>query len=181
MKPLYVGFYTPTYKDEAVECVATLDAFGLEHEFVPVESKGSWVANCAMKPSIISALMRRHPLRPLVYLDVDARVRQYPAKFDDFSDDDFGCHFFRGQELLSGTLYIAPSLNARWIISGWEIECERSPELWDQKVLERVLKIVSFAKVRRLPSRYCRIFDQNEMGDPVIEHMQASRRLASDV
>jgi hypothetical protein len=183
MTPLYVGYFTigTGYQSEAVECMKTLDGFGLEHEFVGVYSAGSWVRNCAKKPEVIRDLQLKHDGRPLVYLDADARVRRKPIAFELIPPDvDFGCHYRHGLELLSGTLYIGVTTAARNIVRQWCNACKLAPDVWDQRHLQTVLDGGGKDyRIWKMPSEYVRIFDDPKMGQPVIEHMQASRRLAA--
>jgi hypothetical protein len=121
--------------------------------------------------------------RPTVYLDADARVRQYPILFDQLAetDCDFAAHWRGGSELLSGTLYFGATVNALALADKWVEECEAHPDVWDQQCLQNAVDSMPGLKVERLPFSYCRIFDgqgQDEQGVvPVVEHMQASRRL----
>lgn len=175
MTPLYVSFYTPDYAGEAAELVATLDAHGLEYVVTAMPSAGNWVANCGRKPYCIRSAMALYPGRPIIWLDADARVRQYPALFDGL-DCDFAAHWRHGTELLSGTLYFNPTAAALSLVDAWIREQDRRRGEWDQRVLADVVAGMTGLKTLDLPWGYCRIFDGKEQGEPVIEHMQASRR-----
>jgi hypothetical protein len=177
MPPLYVSFFTPAYAEEAAGLVASLDALGLPHHVRAVRDRGRWAANCGLKAAFIAAEMELNPGRPVVWLDADARVRQRPALFDAI-DCDLAAHWRHGVELLSGTLYIAPTDAARDLLSRWNRRCEAAPEVWDQVNLADVVREMGDGlRVVDLPASYTRIFDDPKMGEPVIEHMQASRRL----
>ena len=181
---IYVGYYTigTPYEAEAAECVATLDQFGLRHDFVGVPNAGSWVRNCSLKPMVIERLMLKHDGVPLVYLDADARVRARPVWFDSIPPDiDIACHYREGHELVSGTLCFGPTVGARQLVGDWRIACQASPDEWDQQVLQRILAGDKSYRLIELPKEYIRIFDDPRMGEPVIEQMQASRRLARTV
>lgn len=186
MTPLFIGFFTidTPYQYEVVECIETLDRFGLAHQFIGVEPRGSWARNCALKPSAILSLMDQHPGETLVYLDTDSRVRRRPELFDRITTD-LAVHYRDGHELLSSVIYLGPG--ARPAIEAWDRECRAFIEsgsrehcLFEQLALQRVLErgIVS---VFRLPPEYARVFDDSRMGEPVIEQMQASRRHAAKV
>lgn len=183
MTPLYIGFFTigTAYQTEVVECIQTLDAFDLEHEFVGVPNRGSWVRNCAQKPEVIRRMQQKHDGRPLIYLDVDARIRKRPELFERIPPEiDIGCHFRLGAELLSGTLYFGSTAAARELVSAWCDLCLAEPTAWDQVQLQKAVQQRN-PNVYRLPPEYVRFFDDPEMGDPVIEHMQASRRLSATI
>ena len=198
--PLFIGFYTPEYEEEAGELRKTLDAFGLPHEIEPVESTGSWWLNTQIKAQIILLKLRDHLGRPLVYLDCDARVRQAPTLFRSLHHQcDFAAHFrpdrrFEcGRELLSGTLYFSGSPACQGLVQAWIDENERQAaikssnklRLMDQRTLQTVLakEIEEYGLMfTELPATYVQIFDiMRDAGDPVIEHLQASRRLRNKV
>jgi hypothetical protein len=200
MKPLYVAYYTPEYEEEARGLVDSLNncriyAKGPYHtaepvfDLQPIERHNSWQKNTQWKSYCVNALMLdidgnvRQPIRPIVYLDADARVRQYPILFDQLAetDCDFAAHWRGGSELLSGTLYFGATKNARDLSYIWKQRCWDNPDAWDQVCLQMAVDSMPGLKVERLPFSYCRIFDgqgQDEQGVvPVIDQMQASRRL----
>lgn len=183
MKPLFIGFYTTgtPYANEAAECIKSLESIGLDHEFVGVPNLGKWEWNCAIKPAVILRMMHKHVGRPLVYLDADARVHRYPTAFDVMPNGiDLACHFRNGTELLSGTLYIGTTEQARWLVGEWLAKCASQPDVWDQKHLQNALAAWPY-KVHQLPAEYVRVFDDDTMGDAVILHGQASRRFQEAV
>ena len=176
MSILYVSFYTPNYRREALGLVETLDRFGLEYAVTQVEDRGTWEKNCAHKPAFMRKLMVAHD-QPIVWLDADARVRQKPELFEQLNESvDLACHFRHGVELLSGTVFVNNTSSGWKLLKSWVDECEKHPAEWDQKCLARVLQEGKYG-VYHLPAEYCRVFDDPKMGEPVIEHLQASRRL----
>lgn len=181
LPPLYVSFYTDAYAAHAAGLVASLAAHGLPYDVRSVASSGSWLANVNGKPGFILWMMREHPGRPLVWLDADARVRQRPDLFDTL-DCDFAAHFRHGTELLSGTMYFAPTPAARALCEAWRDRCAAHPDRWDQVTLADVIeRSVPGLRVAKLPAAYTRIFDSPKMGVAVVEHLQASRQLRCDV
>lgn len=185
MKPLYISFYTcgTPYESEAMELGHTCWDLGLETLILGIPNCGNWTANCARKPHFIRDHMRRD--RPLVWLDADARVRQYPALFDSL-ECDFAAHWRHGAELLSGTTYWGPTENARKLADAWCVEQSKHPREWDQRVLQRVIERgdVPGLIIRHLPKEYTAVWDDPKMGNEetwVISHHQASRRLAKAV
>jgi hypothetical protein len=175
--PLFISFYTPIYRSEADGLLATLAAFGLSADVRLVESQGSWVRNCARKADFIAEMMDEYPGRPLVWLDADARVRQWPELLFHL-DCDFAAHWKGGTELLSGTLYFGGTDAARRLVQPWAAMCRADPDVWDQKHLQRVVGNADGLRVDTLPAPYVLIFDlMKDEGPPVIEHLQASRKL----
>lgn len=178
--PLFICYHTPHYAAEAAELAVTLRRFALRHEIVAVPDLGSWAANTSHKPTFIRDMMLKHEGRRLIYLDSDARIREYPSLFWELPPvTDIAAHYLNGKELLSGTLYFGPTKGAWEIVREWESECRKHPAVWDQRVLQRVLaEHTGEWQVEELPPDYVQIFDtMAHYGKPVIEHMQASRRL----
>ena len=183
MRPIVVSFYTvgTGYESEAREMEATARAFGLVTDVRPVPNLGDWVHNCAMKPAFIRDRMQDYPGKPIVWLDADARVRQKPELFDAMANVDLACHYRHGVELLSGTLYLGATPGAKVLVDAWCAAQLLEPWVWDQRILQRVVESSPDVVVRELPASYVRVFDDPKMGEPVIEHTQASRRLAKAV
>lgn len=181
MTPIFVSFFTAgtPYEAEAAELAATLRAFDLPCDIQPLEPQGKWVWNCGMKSMFVRNMMLKHPERSIVWLDADARVRKLPTLLDSL-DCDVAFHRRCG-ELLSGTLFFAPTSAAWETVRLWEAACETRPDEWDQRVLDDIVKEnVPVARFGELPASYVQIFDAKDMGDPddaVILHTQASRRL----
>lgn len=177
LKPVFTSFYTDAYRDHAEGLIASLEAFGLEHDVRHLPSGGNWLTNVNHKAVFLLSMMARHPDRPIVWLDADARVRQAPKLFDTLSCD-FACHYRHGVELLSGTMYFAPTAAAVQLLQAWHFKCAKHPERWDQVSLQDTIADMGDAlRVERLPATYTCVFDDPKMGPPVIEHLQASRQL----
>jgi hypothetical protein len=177
--PVIVSYWTrgTAYEAEAREMEETARTCGFATDVRGVPNLGDWTLNCGMKPAYIRDRMQDHPGRPIVWLDADARIRRYPQLFNELAVD-FAAHWRHGAELLSGTLWFNATPRARALVEAW---CEaqlREPGKWDQVVLQNVItSSVPGLVIQHLPSEYTCIFD-GDMGEPVIEHMQASRRLA---
>lgn len=181
MTPLFVSFFTlgTPYETEAAELAATLRAFDLPYDIEGIEPRGSWVRNCSQKARFVRDMMLRHPEQRIVWLDADARVKKLPTLFQNL-ECDVAFHRRHG-ELLSGTLFFAPTSAAWETVRLWESACEAHPDEWDQRVLDDVVKEnKAGATFGTLPASYVQIFDAKDMGDvdeAVILHTQASRRL----
>lgn len=178
MIPIYISFFTvgTLYEQHATELTKTLDAFNLPMDIVPITPGfDSWEKTCNFKPTFILNMMAKHAGRPLVWVDADARIRRRPILFDSLAKEnyDIAYHLRAGIELLSGTLYLSPSCQR--LVEAWQKECQSSPLQWDQISLGNALRQVP-VKAFNLPPTYCQIFDTMKgAGDPVIEHLQASR------
>ncbi|KKN46752.1 hypothetical protein LCGC14_0669760 [marine sediment metagenome] len=181
-KFLVVAFYTldSPYEDEAIAFKKTCEEFGLELEMVGYPSRRTWVENAGLKPMFLHAMLQHHPGRDLLYVDVDARFRQYPKMFDSF-DGDIGVHYLkspnRPPHLLSGTIYLKNTPEVLKLVEAWYDAQLKKPRAWDQKLLAKTIKDYPDLKIIDIPANYTQIFDiMKNVGEPVIEHLQASRR-----
>jgi hypothetical protein len=126
-------------------------------------------------------MLNIYPDQAIVYLDADAIVRSFPILFDEI-DADIAVHYYDNKkrnfkELLSGTIYLGPTANAKKLVQLWIDVNKEFPEQWDQKNLDIAIKRMPELKVVELPPSYCLIFDlMKDQGPAVIEHLQASRR-----
>jgi hypothetical protein len=188
MTPLFIGYYTPgPYEREASQLSATLDRFGFEREIVPVPDLADWSWNCSQKARVVYSAMARHPGRPVVYLDADARVIRSPDLFLSTPDCDFAAHWLGGEELISACMYFAATPAAQRLVWLWMQGCQDRPGVWDQKTLQTVVEQMPELRVMRLPPEYNWICAQDGVNDisqsiygaldPVIVQRQASRRL----
>jgi hypothetical protein len=170
--------HTP-YALEVLNLTASLDALHLPYEIVPCDDLGDWQRNVHQKSRVIAEQLDRTKL-PLLYVDADAVVRQYPALADD-PPADVCAHVLEGREIQPETLILRNTDGVRQFVDRWHDETVRSPEQSERRLFARTLRkavnegLVTFAD---LPASYCRIFDRKSMAgvEPVIEHFQASRR-----
>lgn len=183
-----VGFYTENspYEQEAEKMEESAIQVGLENiTLYSIPHQGSWEQNCGMKPSVL--LQAAEELkRPFLYVDVDARFCSYPHLFDnDWTHYGLGAHYFRGVELLSGTLWINPTADTIKLLQYWKEQCVLHPNTWDQKLLQKVVKAAYGVKgILQLPPEYTFINDLSRRVygpgiSPVIAHFQASRKYKS--
>ena len=182
--PIFVAFYTKEspYEKEAEELVKTLDKFSLPHYIFAEESTGSWETNTQLKSFVLLKAMMIHAGRAIVYLDADARVLQKPELFYHI-DCDLAFHYFRGHELLSGTLYFSnkqtPEGNKSLaLVREWDTLNRENPGRWDQKTLQLLVESKDDLDWLQLPESYVYIDRLATRGVvPIIYHTQASRRL----
>lgn len=172
-QPIYVSFYTPEYKSYADNLEASLRRFGLKYEIRQIQSLGKWEKNCNFKPVFIAEMMEKYN-SPIVWLDADATVESYPTLFDNTLSD-IAVHFRNGHELLSGTVFFNHTTKSKDLIRMWCNESMKKPNELDQDLLRYAMSCWD-GKVKRLPDRYCNIFDLMNIANPVITHWQASRK-----
>ena len=197
MEKFLIGTYytknTP-YK-EVFESILKLSL--MEHELdyrvIETESKGSWLKNTSLKPSIIYDLLKNiEPYESLVFLDADASIKKYPNLFYKIPTEfDMACHFLdwtlwynsntERKELLTGTMFFRPKPKVFRLIEEWISLTENSTK-WEQLILEELVK-KSDIKIFNLPIEYCYLKTMPDGSEPriktipVIEHEQISRKL----
>lgn len=165
------------YNRHAQEFEQSLKDIGISNYHIskipPIES---WVNACAVKPRIVLDSLSSTDLN-IVYVDIDARFRSYPELFENFNYD-IGAHLKDGSELLSGTLFFRNNDKVKKLVRSWLKSQRKNPEKWDQHVLQNTINDNASLELRlgNLPPSYCQIFDSmSHFGNPVIEHLQASR------
>lgn len=191
MKPLFVSYYTPDYKERARALLRSMRKLDLDFDVRPIEEKGSWQKDSQYKAKFMWDMLienfdrNKGVGRPLVWVDADAEILNYPAQFfrggTDFAAVEWRHPNIDKTELLSGTLYFANNVKCHRLVDAWVEECIAKPDDWDQRCLRRALN--RFAddglKITFLPVTYCFIFDIHRQiypqVDPIICHYQASR------
>jgi len=181
---IVTAYYTPKYQKHTNRLVESLERFNIPNDVCLVNDLGDWYKNIQFKPVFLQQMLEKHAPKSIVYVDVDAEFLSYPSYFDelDLLDVNIAVHvldhskYRRKQvppEMLSGTIFLKNTEEARIINSAWKQECDKNPQLWDQRALAIVLKNHAYSI---LPASYCTIFDYMlSVKDPVIKHYQASR------
>lgn len=178
-----VSFYTRhnEYEQHAQRLRESLQKFGIPNDLQGIQESGPWEIICARKARFILECWHASEC-PVVWLDADATVEQYPALFHQM-DADFAVHKWRGVEFGSGTLYFGKSEATRQLLDQWVLRCDADPVTWDQVHLQSAWCDVAATVPLRtewLPRSYLQIFDASEEEPPVIKHWQASRELKAD-
>ncbi|HDP36856.1 MAG TPA: hypothetical protein ENN27_03160 [Candidatus Atribacteria bacterium] len=180
-KFIIVAYYTKNtgYEDEIKKLITSLEKFNLPYDIKTIDNLGNWQKNTQYKAEFCKRMLEKHQ-RPIVYLDADARVEQNPELFEKL-DCDIAVHYRNDEELLSGTLYLNNTYATKMLIDEWIKEIKKTPDIWEQKVLDRVIR-KSNIKIEKLPPTYCQIFDSMAgAGKPVISQHQASRKFKEAV
>jgi len=169
-----VSYYTENtgYEREVKGLKDSLRRFNLEYDIEAIDDLGGWQKNTHYKARFIKAMLEKYR-RPVLWLDSDAIIHRYPFLFNNL-DADMACHFKRGDELLTGTIYFAYSEKALELIDLWIRANNGKSYEWEQRNLQEAIKNWD-GKIEKLPPAYCKIFDKMNVEKPVIEHYQASR------
>jgi len=176
------AYYTENtpYEQEINALRESLVKLGLKYYFKPYKTLSKWEFNCGMKPAFIKECLLRYNHDVVMYTDADSVLLRQPLYLDNF-DADIAVHHLGGKELLSGTIVLNSNARTLAFIDNWIMEQSLTPNEWDQKVLDRVLKTAKL-NVVELPLEYIQIFDAKvQSKEPVVVHNQASRRLKNSV
>lgn len=193
-----ISFYTvgTPYEDEAANLKQSLERLGIsDYRIIGCPNRGSWDLNTKWKPFVILRALNDFD-DDVLYVDADATFDRAPD-LSAVAGCDLAAHLmdkrFWGQDttkrafsLMSGTLLVGNTDEARQLMLDWIAENKLEPKRWDQQTLETVLKydpmtgLIGRADIAfgSLPAAYCAI-DKTMHGidDAVIRHHQASRRL----
>ena len=185
--PLVISYYTANtlYADEAARLEASLRQYEVEHEIHALKHQGSWQANCIIKADFIYHMMNKYPERPLIWLDADAEVHGPMSEMEEFvGDADFAVYYHKGRELVSASMWFAPTPAARDLVARWIKVNKEKPDVWDQKTLQEAVERSGWGgKMVKLPVKFSKIFDdrENKHVTPLVTQHQASRRLKDRV
>ncbi len=186
MRPIYTAFFTvgTIYEAEAARLRSTLDRFELPHDLRAVDDRGSWEKNTQRTAEHICEMLAAYPDRPVVQLDADAYVHRIPILFEEGLDCDVAVHYRQGHELLNGTVYFAPTPEAKMVAQRYREIIQANPgNCNEQTCLDMAIKELSdLIRVHILPAGYVYIADimrnDRQPGEEiVIEHLQASRQV----
>jgi len=199
-KLLFGTFYTKETSYEQVVneyLIPSCKKAGIEPIVEGIPNKGTWTKNVAEKPRIILSLLESFIREDdiLVFVDADATIERYPIELCNIpSEYEIGYHTldwnswygYTSQkpvhEVLSGTMIFRNTENVRHLCAEWYKEA-KSSNLWEQKVLQGLLKQNGHLKVYDLPVEYCFMTSLPDgrkplvKCKPIIKHYQKSREL----
>src|SRR5665213_663808 len=96
-------------------------------------------------------------------------------------------HESMSKELLSGTLFVRNNQESKAIVQEWAVTCKMAPQVWEQMILNLVLK-KNNVKVYELPLSYCYIKSLPDGREPIVKcddaiivHNQVSRKFRNKV
>lgn len=169
------------YEDEVKNLIASLQKFDLSYYIEGIKNLGNWQANTHYKARFIRKILDQIQ-GPVVFVDADAVIQQYPELFDNLKED-FAAYFKEKDRLFSGTLYFKNNTNIKDFIDCWIQDNSKNTGMWEQQVLSEIIpRWKDKISIYRLPGTYCQIFDlMRDAGEPVIEHFQASRKFKKSV
>jgi hypothetical protein len=191
----YATKNTPYMQIIKQKLLPTLKKFNLRYDIDYPEDFGSWQKNTHYKAEFIKKMLLKHK-EPVVFLDADATIEQYPKLLFELKDYDISYHeldwmkMWRRQEghtkreVLSGTLYLSYNTKILQFLDDWILE-NNANNRWEQKNMQKILiKWKSKLNIYYLPYSYITIMVGNgqisphmiKAKDVVILHHQASRK-----
>jgi hypothetical protein len=184
---IVVSFYTKNtyYEEEIKTLIESCQKLQTPIETEGLDCKGSWNANCHIKPLFILKQLKKHN-KPILWIDADAIVCSPLDFFNEITEDvavriEEDLPEDHPYKVISATVYIKPSKEGIELLEKWcEISNKRSYELTDEAALrEALFEQKGKVKVRSLPTSFCSIIDLEKdiktTQKPVIAQTQASR------
>ena len=172
-----ISYCTTEYESEIKNLVESLEKFNIPYAIELVASLGTWELNTKYKATFVKKMLTMY--NPALFVDADAIFKNYPTLCDNL-DCDIAVHYREGIELLSGTIWAQNTEATNKLLDIWIERNRTEPERIEQRILQKIIedKLIPDLKVYELPATYTQIFDiMADTGEPVILHMQASRRL----
>ncbi len=197
------------YEREAERLRKSLDRVGMSHVIEPAPDQGDWQRNIFYKPAFITAARHQMAgpilwidVDAFVHENCEAYFEGLQINYD------FAAHWFQGPSggrdftrndnwFLSGTVWLNDTPAAMQLCRAWHDRTQTHPmEGAGQASLKWVIESVMVSpydspaekkaaegwdpvRVKRLPARYCYIFDKSGIVTPnepiIIEHTIASR------
>lgn len=194
---IFISYYTKNTPYEEVmntHLLPSLKKWKLDYDIKAVEDMGDWQKNTSYKPTFILEMLEKHK-RDVIFNDADAIIQQYPKLFEDISHKyDLACHYLdwflhwrnvQGQkkrELLSGTMLFRYNPRVIALLKQYIKDCEKTPNMWEQRILQSLLERRPDMKIYELPASYCAVIRYDNkvpsyIQCPVIVHYQKSREL----
>lgn len=196
---IFISFYTndPIYDKHAKDIKLSLDKFNLQYDIECIKSdpNNTWIYNTIYKPKYIFEKLNQYSC-PLVWLDIDSRVKKYPELFFKCNKD-IAVYSRKPAEtsdlyvrklgdisgIRTGTIYLDNNQIVKNFVNQWYVIC-KSNVIRDHIGFNKLFKQKKEISIEILPVTYCYIFDidkkrseNNNWPDlPVIEHLQASRQ-----
>lgn len=132
--PIFCSYYTMKYKNEVVKLRDDIWRHSLKNNIEAMKDFGSWMINCHQKPFFLKRMLEKYPRNPIVWLDADARIRQFPKLFYNLKCD-VGIHIRKkrkggvyGEEVLSGTIFLKNNKKVIELLNLWINEKKKIQE-----------------------------------------------------
>jgi len=133
-----ISFYTKNYTDIVATLIKSLDAFKIPYDIELVKDVGSWKRNTFYKiPFIVKKLKQYN--HPLVWLDADAEIIQFPKLFDEVGDALMAGVYtplkHPKHEFVSNVMYFVPSEEVFGYLKEASKLIKDFPHIYDKKMV----------------------------------------------
>lgn len=176
-----ISFATADYIEELVPLVKSLDAFKIQNEIRIIPRKQSWNEATFYKAGYVRSMLLKHR-RPVVWMDADMEIRQFPEIFDQMEQrpsctPDIAYAMF-DDKLNSTCVFFNDTQATHAVLSRWEQNNRAFPHnsFGDQENLEKAIHETPDARVFILPPEYAMFDLCKNQESPVLWSRQASRR-----
>lgn len=184
-----VSYYTENtgYEGEVINLISSIDKLNrhghdIDYYIRGINNLKNWSLNTRYKAVFIKELLEKYKI-PLVFVDADATIEEYPILFDTL-DCDISAHYRKSHKtILSGTIFVKPNQKIFKMLDEW-INLNNTNSVLEQKNLEKAINNGKNYDLNwhNLPFEYVQIFDAEESRDkPFIKHWQASRKFRKKV
>lgn len=192
---IFVSYYTkntPYEKIMKTHLLPSLQKFNLAHDIKGIEDLGNWSANTSYKAKFLLKMLKKHK-QSIVFIDADATIEKFPKLFFEIPPKyDIAVHYLdwnlqwrkkpgTKRELLSGTMLFRYNKKVLKLVETYIKECEKFPKIWEQKLLQRLVRHNLQLEIYELPAEYCCVILHSGaipsyVKNPIIVHHQASRK-----
>jgi hypothetical protein len=181
---LVAGFFTPDYRDYAVDLAKSLQSHGAPYRlFQRPKQAGGWEANTRAKPDAILKAMDQYPDQTLIWLDVDCTVHGDLSPLASLRGDVAAHTRVRlrqrgapGYVIRSGTMVLKPNDQAWRLVRTWSnLSAAAKAFAHDQQTLRMALAATSGVTFESLPHVWCAV-DNEDVPGAIIRHTSAGRQ-----
>jgi hypothetical protein len=191
-----VSYYTvgTPYEEVMNELLLpSVKKWGLDYDIQGIPNFGSWQANTGYKATFCRDMLLKHR-EAICFIDADGTIEQMPSLLYSLPKTvDIAFHLFNwmlhwrnkpedtsNMHLLSGTLYLSYNSKVLSLCERWIETVSQNVNIWEQKILENLIKENPSLNIYHLPAEYCCVLKQdytipNYINDPKIIHWQRSR------
>lgn len=172
---IYVSFYTKGDFELIAKnyLLPSMEKLDLEIDVEVLEPFDSWLKAVRHKIAFMSEKAEQYPNNPIVWLDVDLRVKKDPTPyFQHLSEEcDLAIHRKNTDRTLLGAVYMLGATPGRKIILDmWAYYREKMRGFVDDIILTKTIDQLHKLKIAQLPTEYSYVEHQHEkIDDPFIQ------------
>jgi hypothetical protein len=170
------------YEQEITNLTESLHKYNItNYEIVGYNNFGNWNLNCQYKAQIILEQLQKYNV-PIVWLDADAVLYDYPLLFNNINEDISFCDYYG--DVATCTLYMKPTAQIISLCHEWislNTRTGKNAILGDQKNLTSLVMNKHKIPYFNLPVSYAKIDFAKCSEKVIIGQNQASRRFKNTI